>query len=846
MLRKDRSHILWFDEITKEDIPLVGGKNANLGELYQNVTKSTHELFAKEKIKVPFGFAVTTYAYKYFIKKNVLSDKIRLALKGLDTHNIKQLQETGSKIRQLILSSPFPKEIEDEIKDAYSKLAKIEKKSIEKLDVAVRSSATAEDLPNASFAGQQETYLNIRGEEALLDSIKKAFASLFTDRAISYRVDHNFDHFKIALSVCVQNMVRSDIGSSGVMFTLHTESGFPDVILINGAWGLGEFVVGGIITPDEFMVFKPALKKGYRPIISKKLGNKFKKLVYGKKGKSATQEVRVPNKDQQKYVLSDDLILQLARWGVMIEEHYKKPMDIEWALDGITKELYIVQARPETVQARKDNKVLENYILLEKGKVITQGSAVGKKIGQGKAHIIHDKKQLSTFKKGEVLIAEITDPDWEPIMKMAKAIVTNAGGRTSHAAIVCRELGIPAIVGTGDATKVIKDGQEITISCVEGSDGTVYEGLLPFKIEKIDLTNLAVPQTEIKMIIANPELAFNYSFLPHKGVGLVRQEFIISNYIKIHPNALIHFDKLKSKKIKKQINEMTKGYPDKLSYYVDKLAYGIATIAAAFYPHDVLLRFSDLKSNEYIGLIGGSEFEPNEENPMLGWRGASRYTDPKYSKAFALECQAIKRVRNEMGLYNLQVMVPFCRTPEEGKTVLAEIEKNGLVRGNNKKNGKNGKNGKKKLLDENLHVWVMAEVPSNILLVDEFSKIFDGFSIGSNDLTQLTMGLDRDSGLVSYIANENNQAVHMLVKHLIRKAHKNGLPVGICGQGPSDFPEFAEFLVREGVDSMSLSPDSILPTTQRVSTLELDISNKKKVKINKRESMLEIGSIEIL
>lgn len=824
MLHKDKSHILWFDEITKEDIPLVGGKNANLGELYQNVTKSTHGLFPKEKIKVPYGFAVTTHAYKYFIKKNVLSDKIRQALKGLDTHNIKQLQKIGSTIRSLIISAPLPEDLEKDVRKAYRKLAKMEKKNVKSLDVAVRSSATAEDLPNASFAGQQETYLNIRGEEALLNSIRKAFASLFTDRAISYRVDHNFDHFKIALSVCVQNMVRSDIGSSGVMFTLHTESGFPDVILINGSWGLGEFVVGGIITPDEFMVFKPTLKKGFSPIISKKLGNKFKKLAYGKKGEKATMEVKVSKRDQQKYVLSDEMILQLARWGVMIEEHYKKPMDIEWAVDGLTKELYIVQARPETVQARKDNKIMENYILLEKGKVLTLGSAVGKKIGQGKARIIKDKKELGSFKKGEVLVAEITDPDWEPVMKIAKAIVTNAGGRTSHAAIVCRELGIPAVVGTGNADKVIKDGQEITVSCVEGSDGTVYEGLLPFKVEKIDLTNLAVPKTEIKMIIANPELAFNYSFLPNKGVGLVRQEFIISNYIKIHPNALIHYDKLKSKKVKKLIDEITKGYPDKLSYYVDKLAYGIATIASAFYPNDVLLRFSDLKSNEYNGLIGGNEFEPCEENPMLGWRGASRYTDPKYTKAFALECQAIKRVRNEMGLYNLQVMVPFCRTPEEGKLVMAEIEKNGLERGKNKKS--NGKNGKKKQLSEDLHVWVMAEVPSNILLVDEFSKIFDGFSIGSNDLTQLTMGLDRDSGLVSYIANENNPAIHMMVKHLIRKAHKNGLPVGICGQGPSDFPEFAEFLVREGINSISLSPDSILRTTQSISSLELNLGKK--------------------
>lgn len=823
--KKDKQFILWFDELTKEDIPLVGGKNANLGELYQNVTKSTNNLFPNEKIQVPFGFAVTTYAYSYFIEKNNLMDKIKKALTGLDTHNIQKLQKTGNLIRTMITSSEFPKDLETDIKNAYKVLAQKYRKNAAGLDVAVRSSATAEDLPDASFAGQQETFLNIRGEEAILSSIKSAFASLFTDRAISYRTDKNFDHFLVKLSVGVQKMVRSDIGSSGVMFTLHTESGFPNVILINGSWGLGEYTVGGVVTPDEYMVFKPTLKTGYKPLISKKLGSKKRKLVYGAPGKPATKDVKVFIRDRQRFVLNDELILKLARWGSMIEEHYNKPMDIEWAYDGQLRQLFIVQARPETVQARKDNTVMENYILLKKGKVLTQGAAVGKKIGQGKARFIKDKTQLGKFKQGEILVAEITDPDWEPVMKKASAIVTNAGGRTSHAAIVCRELGIPAIVGTGNATKVITDKQVITVSCVDGGHGTVYEGLLPFKIEQVDLSSLSVTETEIKMIIANPELAFNYSFLPNKGVGLVRQEFIISNYIKIHPNALIHFDELKNKKVKRQIEDITKGYKDKISFYLDKLTYGIATIAAAFYPNDVLLRFSDLKSNEYIGLIGGNEFEPKEENPMLGWRGASRYTNPKYSKAFALECEAIKRVRNEMGLYNLQVMVPFCRTPEEGKMVLAEMEKNGLSQRSNRKRNMN-----KPLLSEDLHVWVMAEIPSNVLLVDEFSKLFDGFSIGTNDLTQLTLGLDRDSGIVTDIGNENNQAIKMLIRHLIKRAHKKGLPVGICGQGPSDFPEFAEFLVREGVDSLSLSPDSILRTTQKVSELEEEIRRENEIK----------------
>lgn len=813
----DRSEqfVLWFDEINKDDIPLVGGKNANLGEMYQNLTQSSSEMFPGEKIQVPYGFAVTARSYNYFVEKNGLDVKIKEILEGLNTSDIKQLQEKGDKVREAVLSSEFPSDLEQSILEAYHKMA--EKLSIEKssLDVAVRSSATAEDLPDASFAGQQESYLNVKGDHAVLDAIKKAFSSLFTNRAISYRVDQKFDHFKVSLSVAVQKMARSDRGCSGVMFTLDTDSGFRDVVLINGAWGLGEFIVKGIVTPDEFMVFKPTLKKGFKSIISKKIGSKEKKLIYSDDGTNPTKEVQVAPNERQMFVLSDDQVLRLAKWGVMIEDHYKKPMDIEWAYDAEENELYIVQARPETVQARKDGKILEEYVLLEKGKVLATGASVGRKIGQGKARFIKDPGQLSEFKEGEVLLAEITDPDWEPIMKIASAIVTNSGGRTSHAAIVSRELGIPAIVGCGDATKVIPGGQEITVSCADGEQGRVYEGLLQFRIDKTDLSNFEMPKTQIKMIIADPELVFSYAFIPNHGVGLAREEFIISNFIKIHPNALLQFDSLEDQEEKKKIEEMTVGYHNKVDYYIEKLAFGIAIIASAFYPHEVLLRFSDFKSNEYAGLIGGKQFEPKEENPMIGFRGASRYTDPQFTKAFDLECKAVQKVRNEMGLYNLQVMIPFCRTPEEGAEVLREIEKNGLVHDKQK----NMEQGEKEL-DENLHVWVMAEIPSNILLVEEFAKIFDGFSIGSNDLTQLTLGLDRDSKIVAHIGNENSPAVHKLISELITKAHAAGLKVGICGQGPSDFPELAEFLVKEGIDSISLNPDTVLKTAVKIKEVE--------------------------
>jgi pyruvate,water dikinase len=816
--KREGKFILWFDEIKKDDVHLVGGKNANLGEMFQNLTNAESKLFPGEKISVPYGFAVTAAAYAHFIKENKLDAKIREALADLDTHNIKQLEDKGQKVRQLILEASFPADLETEIKTAFAELGKKLKLSPDNLDVAVRSSATAEDLPDASFAGQQESYLNVRGDHELMESIKKAFASLFTNRAISYRVDQKFDHFLVKLSVAVQKMARSDRGTSGVVFTIDTESGFKDLVLINAAWGLGEFVVKGVVTPDEFKVFKPTLKKGFKAIISKKLGSKEKKLIYASEGISPTKEMAVADADRHMFTLNDEQIMRLAKWAVIIEDHYQRPMDIEWAFDGLDKSLYIVQARPETVQARKDVKVLEEFVMEEKnGKVICKGAAVGAKIGAGKAHYIKDATQLSEFKKGEVLVTDITDPDWEPIMKIASAIVTNSGGRTSHAAIVSRELGIPAIVGTTTATQVLKNGMDITVSCAEGEVGKVYEGLLKFKVVKTDLTDFQPPKTDIKMIAADPELAFSHCFTPNKGVGLARVEFVISNFIKIHPKALIDYQKLTDTKVKEQIDELTVGYSDKVLYYLDKFAFGVAQLAAAFYPYDVLLRFSDFKTNEYANLIGGKIYEPEEENPMLGWRGASRYYDPAFQDAFALECKAVKKVREEMGLWNLSVMIPFCRTPEEGKKVVAEIQKNGLTSRITPEQRKKKKNGD---LVEAMEIWVMAEIPSNILQVDEFAEIFDGFSIGSNDLTQLTLGLDRDNKTIAPIGNERNKSVHKLISILIPEAHARGLKVGICGQGPSDFPDFGEFLVKLGIDSISLNPDTVMKATLAIKAVE--------------------------
>lgn len=777
--------IRWFSEVTNKDVGLVGGKNASLGEMVRTV--------AKQGVSVPDGFAITAEAYFHLLDKSGVRQKIRKILSDLNTHNMKNLADRGKLVRDAILAAPFPKDLEEEIRVAYRELERREGKDV---DVAVRSSATAEDLPDASFAGQQETFLNIRGEKALLDAARRCFASLFTNRAISYRHDKKFSHFKVGLSIGVQKMVRSDLGTSGVMFSLDTESGFRDVVLINAAYGLGENVVQGAVNPDEFTVFKPMLAKGFPAIIGKRVGEKTIRKVYTTDPRQPIKDVPVSKKDRERFCLTDAEVLKLARWAVQIEKHYHKPMDMEWAKDGQNGKLYIVQARPETVQSRRDATHVETSSLSCQGRVITTGLPVGSTIGQGKARIILDAKHIGDFKAGEVLVTDITDPDWEPIMKIASAIVTNRGGRTSHAAIVSRELGIPAVVGTNNATRVIKTGRKVTVSSAEGEQGKVYDGLLPFKVTKVNVKNLRRPKTKIMMILGTPEEAFKHSFLPNDGIGLCREEFITASWIGVHPLALLKYPRLKDASAVREIAKRAKGYRSPKQFYVEKLAQGIGTMAAAFYPKPVILRFSDFKTNEYAGLIGGTEFEPHEENPMIGWRGASRYYSPAYEAAFALECAAIKIVRERFGLTNLKVMVPVCRTVEEGKLVLATMAKYGL-----------------KQHVKGLQVYVMAEVPSNAILAEEFAKIFDGFSIGSNDLTQLTLAVDRDSSLVSHIYDERNEAVKRLMVMVIKGAHKHGKPVGICGQAPSDYPELARFLVEHGIDTISLNPDSVVKTT---------------------------------
>ena len=795
---KEESLVLWFDEVGIADIPLVGGKNASLGEMIQQLTP--------KGVNVPTGFATSAYAYRYFIKAAGLEKKLRKLFADLDVDDVSNLQQRGKQARSLILNTSFPQELQDAISAAYRELGD---RYGEDTEVAIRSSATAEDLPDASFAGQQETYLNVHGIKRVLEYCHRCFASLFTDRAISYRHNNGFDHLEVALSVGVQKMVRSDLASSGVMFSIDTESGFKNAALITGAYGLGENVVQGAVNPDEYFVFKPTLKDGFRPILEKRLGNKRIKMVYDLGSSRLTKNIWVPESEQEKFCITDDEILQLARWAVQIEDHYGAvrgvytPMDIEWAKDGITGELFIVQARPETVQSQKSTNVLKSYHLKEHSEILTTGRSVGAAIGQGKARVILDTSQIHLFQAGEVLVTNKTDPDWEPIMKKASAIVTNQGGRTCHAAIIAREMGIPAIVGCGNATDVLNTAQEVTISCAEGDEGHVYKGLLPFEVQETLLKDLPRTRTQILMNVGNPEQAFGLASIPCDGVGLARLEFIIANHIKAHPLALIHFDQLNDELVKAQITELTKLYADKPQYFVDKLAHGVGMIAAAFYPKPVVVRMSDFKSNEYANLLGGKQFEPKEENPMLGWRGASRYYDENYRDAFALECHALKRVRDEMGLSNVIPMIPFCRTPDEGRQVLAEMAKHGLERG-----------------VKGLQVYVMCELPSNVILADEFSEVFDGFSIGSNDLTQLTLGLDRDSALVARIFDERNEGVKRMVKMAIATAKEKGRKIGICGQAPSDYPEFAKFLVEQGIDSMSLNPDSVLKTLLMVAEVE--------------------------
>jgi pyruvate,water dikinase len=796
---RESKYVRWFDEIGIEDVPIVGGKNASLGEM--------HRELVKQGVKVPNGFAITADAYWYVINSAGILNKLKSTLDRLDKSDITDLARRGKTARDLILEAGIPADLWAEIKTAYDDLCQ---QYGAETDVAVRSSATAEDLPTASFAGQQETYLNIRGYESLRQACIKCLASLFTDRAISYRIDNNFDHFKVALSIGIMKMVRSDLATSGVIFTLDTETGFRDVIFITAAYGLGENIVQGAVNPDEYYVFKPTFKKGYRAIIRKKLGDKQIKMIYGQgDSKILTRNVDVPEAQRRRFCLTDEEVLTLSKYAVKIEDHYSKkagksrPMDIEWAKDGITGELFIVQSRPETVQSNKDMNVLETYRLDEKGPVVIKGKSVGEKIASGKARVVNDISELPSFKPGEILVADTTTPDWEPVMKTAAAVVTNRGGRTCHAAIVSRELGIPAVVGTGEATEVIQTGQNVTVSCAEGDEGIVYQGILSFHVDRISLKELKRPKTKIMMNLGNPDEAFSLSMIPNDGVGLARMEFIINSYIKIHPMALSHPERVADESVRKQINQLTFGYKSKEDYFVENLAQGVGTIAAALYPKPVVVRMSDFKTNEYASLIGGKYFEPAEDNPMLGFRGASRYYDERYKDGFALECRAMKKVIQDMGLTNLIIMIPFCRTVEEGEKVLAEMRKYGLKRGEN-----------------GLQVYVMCEIPNNVVLIDEFSRLFDGFSIGSNDLTQLVLGVDRDSELVAHDFDERDPGVMKMISLAIKGARRNKRHSGLCGQAPSDYPEFAEFLVKEGIDTMSINPDSVIKITLKVLEME--------------------------
>ncbi|MBD1918926.1 MULTISPECIES: phosphoenolpyruvate synthase [Cyanophyceae] len=819
LVQRDQQLVLWLDQVRLEDVHLVGGKNASLGEMIQQLTP--------KGVRVPSGFATTSYAYRYFIEKTGLDAQLREVLGGFDVNDVTELRRRGRKARSLILNATFPDDLKTAILTAYHQMCEqagqslcfgdescLQDHTYTEVDVAVRSSATAEDLPDASFAGQQETYLNVYGDQAVLIACKKCYASLFTDRAISYRTTKDFDHFDVALSVCIQRMVRSDLATSGVMFSIDTETGFQNAVLLTAAYGLGENVVQGTVNPDEYVVFKPTLKSGHKPILSKRLGTKALRMVYNTTGTELTKNEPVPLADQERFAIDEDDILQLAQWACTIEEHYTQlrgvnsPMDIEWAKDGHTGELFIVQARPETVQSQKAQNELRSYILdvPEGVEPVARGRAVGDLIGQGEACVILEVSQIAEFRPGEVLVTARTDPDWEPIMKQASAIVTDQGGRTCHAAIIARELGIPAIVGCDNATQVLKMGDFVTVSCAEGEEGVIYRGELPFRVETTKLDSLPETRTKIMMNVGNPEKAFTLAALPNDGVGLARLEFIIANHIKVHPLALLNFDSLANGSEKREIQQLTAHYDHKPDYFVDKLAQGVGTLAAAFYPKPVVVRLSDFKSNEYAHLLGGSTFEPDEENPMLGWRGASRYYDDRYRDGFALECQALKRVRDDMGLTNVILMVPFCRTPDEGRRVLEEMAQHGLVRGEN-----------------GLQVYVMCELPNNVVLADEFSQVFDGFSIGSNDLTQLTLGIDRDSALVAHLFDERSTGVKRMVKMAIQTAKEHGRKIGICGQGPSDYPEFARFLVEQGIDSISLNPDTVIKTRLEIADMEQQI-----------------------
>jgi pyruvate, water dikinase len=798
-----KSLVIPFKDLRLSDLPLVGGKNASLGEMFNQLTE--------EGVQVPDGFATTAEAFWLFLEENHLEQTLKDLINQLNRSEYSNLQEIGAKARNLILNASLPEQLKQEVELAYAHLS-----SGPLREVAVRSSATAEDLPEASFAGQHDTFLNVKGVDALLKRVKECFASLYTDRAIKYREDKGFAHHDIALSVGVQLMVRSDKGCSGVGFTIEPESGFENVILLSGVWGLGENIVQGVVNPDEFYVFKPTLEQGKNAIIQKKLGSKERTMIYAESnGHASTTNITTPIKQQNLFVLTDDEVLQLAKWALVIEKHYEKPMDIEWAKDGITGELFITQARPETVHFTKEKNIHTEYTIEEKGVLLAKGNAIGSKVASGTARLLKHPDERDKLKEGDILVTENTSPDWDPLLKKAGGVITDRGGRTSHAAIVARELGVPAVVGTGNATQTIKDGETITISCAEGKTGFVYQGALKVTEKQINFSNIHLPKTEAKLILSDPEKAFQLSRYPNHGVGLLRMEFIITHKIKIHPMALVHFDTLEDTKVKKEIAELTKNYEDKGVYFVDQLAQGIATIAAAFYPREVIVRMSDFKTNEYANLLGGTAFEPKEENPMLGFRGAARYADKRYKEGFALECKAIKKVRDEMGLTNVKVMIPFCRTLEEGKNVIEVMRKNDLERGKNK-----------------LEVYMMVEIPSNVILAEEFACIFDGFSIGSNDLTQLTLGIDRDSEIMASHFDENDPAAKQMIAMAIEKANRKGKKIGLCGQAPSDFPEFAAFLVQAGISSISFNPDALLQGIENINKAEKEKHTDLKLLLN--------------
>ncbi len=794
-----RDYVRWFTELGIDDIPLVGGKNASLGELYTSLTS--------EGVRVPNGFAITAQAYRDMLSAPGAIGELHEILDDLDPDDADDLERRGRRARELVRSLPIPSEVETEIREAFREL--VDEYGPD-LSVAVRSSATAEDLPTASFAGQHDTFLNIHGENALLEAVHRCLASLFTDRAIHYRIDQGFDHFKVALSVGVMKMVRSDLASSGVIFTIDTESGFRDVVFVTSAYGLGENVVQGAVDPDEFYVFKPTLAEGHRAVLRRRLGAKKIKMVYSTgTTREPVRNVPTATEERSRFSIDDEDVLALADWSVAIERHYSdragvpRPMDIEWAKDGLDGRLYVVQARPETVASQIDEMALEEFVLDGTGTVVATGRAVGRTIATGAARIVMNKAELGRFRPGEVLIADTTTPDWEPVMKTAAAIVTNRGGRTCHAAIVARELGIPAVVGAGGATGTVRSGDEITVSCAEGDDGRVYEGRVPFHVERTDLRALTRPSTEIMVNLGNPDLAFAVGRLPADGVGLARMEFIINEYIRVHPMALVHPERVTDEEARAEIAALTAGYDDLTRFFVERLSEGVGTIAAGFYPRPVIVRLSDFKSNEYAALIGGPAFEPVEANPMIGFRGASRYAHPAYREGFALECRAMHRVRHDMGLDNVRLMIPFCRRIDEAEQVLATMAEHGLCRG-----------------EEGLEIYVMCEIPNNVMLIDEFSELFDGFSIGSNDLTQLTLGVDRDSEIVAFDFDERDPGVEKMIRLAIDGARRNGRHSGICGQAPSDYPEFAAFLVEQGIDSISVLPDTLVRTIRNVAEVE--------------------------